>query len=91
MPIFVKEEEKGKTGKVSPGKVIAWFWMVAAIWLSAIYFGFVPWTPVTELTFWQWIIGSFVFGTMSVGFYLGMAKSGFKVIVDALKTRISGK
>lgn len=90
MPIFIQEEESGKTGKISPGKVIAWFWMISAMWLSAAFYKLIPWFDV-EITFWEWIVGSFVFGTMSVGFYWGMAKGGFNVIIQALKTRISGK
>jgi hypothetical protein len=88
--LFVKEDEPGKTGKPSPGKIIAWFWMLAAIWVSVIYFGLVPWTPLVELTFWNWIFASFIFGTMSVGFYWGLAKGGFEVIVKALGERIKG-
>lgn len=90
MPVFIKESEPGQTGKFSPGKIIAWFWMLVAIWPSLIYFSIVPWQPVVGLTFWNWIFASFIFGTLSAGFYAGMAKGGFKVIVEALKKRIEG-
>lgn len=88
MPFFITDEESGKTGNVSPGKVIAWFWMLAAMWISAVYFGITPWNPVVHPTFWEWIIASFVFGTMSAGFYWGLAKSGFEKLVDALAKRV---
>ncbi len=88
MPILITEDEPGTTGKLSPGKIIAWFWMLADIWLSVVYFGFVQWTPVVELTFWKWLMGSFILGIISAGFYAGMAKGGFSAIVEALKKRI---
>lgn len=88
--LLIKENEPGQTGKVSPGKIIAWFWMFATIWLSVVYFGLVPWTPLVELTFWKWLMGSFVMGTISAGFYAGMAKGGFTAIVKAMEGRIKG-
>lgn len=94
MPLRIEEEEPGPTGKLSPGKIIAWFWMIVAGYVSLVYLGMVPHfgdvatCETVSLTFWRWIIASFTFGILSAGFYAGMAKGGFMSLVEALKKRI---
>lgn len=92
----IGEHEPGTTGDLSPGKLIAWFWMIVVAYISLVFFGVVPhFREVAEcdeihITFWRWVMASFIFGTMSVGFYWGLAKGGYTALVEALKKRIEG-
>lgn len=87
--VQVQSDEPGPTGSLSPGKIIAWFWTIVAIYISLNFFGYVP-GPVTALTFSQWIGGSFIFGVLAAGFYWGMAKGAFTMLTEALSRKIGG-
>lgn len=89
--LFIKEDEPGRTGSISPGKLIAWFWVLLAVYFNLavleIWVFVLP--SILAITFWKWLLGNFVLGMISVGFYWGMAKGAFAQIVDALVKRVS--
>lgn len=84
-----RESEIGNTGEFAPGKVIGLFWMLVVVYISLAYFGFVP-SPVEGMSFWEWILSSFMFGVLSAGFYWQKAREAFNSVVEAIGDRIRG-
>lgn len=81
------EADPGQTGKFSPGKIIGCFVGLVTCYISVDYF----WLQKVGLSNNEWLLGTFVTGVLSIGFYAGMGKGLFAKLGDALVERVKGK
>lgn len=79
--------DPGRTGTFSPGKIIGCFVGLVTCYISVDYF----WLQKVSLTNNEWLMGTLVMGTLSIGFYAGMGKGVFRKLTDALVERVKGQ